>query len=136
MSSRPKTIPVVAGFLFAATAIAAVVGLSLLFPNRLMNRLWELNQLGAAVFRAMGKTAGMLLLALGAGTWVAATELLRGKRWAWWFAMTLFTLNVCGDAVSYLVTADALRSVAGVAVSGTFVYLLGQRKVRRWIASS
>jgi len=40
----------VAAFLFVATVIAAVVGISLLFPNRLMDRLWELNKPGAALF--------------------------------------------------------------------------------------
>jgi len=35
---------VVAGFLFVATGIAFVVGGSLLFPNLLMDRLWELNK--------------------------------------------------------------------------------------------
>ena len=50
---RPRAVPVVAAFLFVATVIAAVVGMSLLFPNRLMDRLGELNKPGAAlVYRA------------------------------------------------------------------------------------
>ena len=36
---RPRTIPIVAAFLFAATGIAAVVGMSLLFPNRFLDQL-------------------------------------------------------------------------------------------------
>jgi hypothetical protein len=67
---RPKTIPIVATCLFAG--IAAVVGTSLIFPNRLLDRLWELNRPGAAVFHAVGWISGVLPLALGIGTAAAA----------------------------------------------------------------
>jgi uncharacterized membrane protein YfcA len=132
MKTRPKAVTIVAGFLFAATAIAVLVGVSSLFPNPLMDRLWEINKPGAELFRAMGKTAGVLLLALGVGTFCAARGLLQGKRWAWWFAVVLFIVDACGDAVSYFITRDALRSVVGVVVSGTFLVLLMQRRVREW----
>lgn len=133
MHSRPKSIPIVAGFLFASSAIAAVVGISSLFPNPLMDRLWELNKSGAGFFRSLGEIAGLLLLALSAVTLSAARGLLRGRRWAWWFAVALFALDACGDVASYFVIGDAPRSLVGVAVSGCFLYLLVQRKVREWI---
>ena len=136
MRSRPKSIPIVAGFLFAATVIAAVVGISSLFPNPLMDRLWELNKLGAALFLSMGKIAGLLLLALSVGTFSAARGLLRGRRWAWWFAVVLFAVDACGDVVSYFLIGDAPRSLVGAAVSGCFLYLLVQRKVREWSGGS
>ena len=132
MNTRPKAVSVIAGFLFAAMAIAALVGVSSLFPNPLMDRLWELNKPGAELFRAMGKTAGVLLLALGVGTFSAARGLLAGKLWAWRFAVVLFTVDACGDAVSYFITHDALRSVVGVTVSGIFLIVLMQRRVREW----
>jgi hypothetical protein len=80
----------VAAFLFAATAIAAVVGFSLIWPNALLDRLWELNKPGAAAFRALGgRISGTALLLLGAGTLAAGIGLLERKRWAWWFAVVL-----------------------------------------------
>jgi len=133
MRCRPKSIPVVAGFLFAASAIAALVGISALFPNPLMDRLWELNKPGARFFRSLGEIAGLLLLALSVGTFSAARGLLRGRRWAWWFGVVLFALDACGDVISYFVTHDALRSLVGIAVSGCFFCLLVQRQVREWI---
>ena len=132
MKTRTQSLSVIAGFLFAAMAIAALVGVSSLFPNPLMDRLWELNKPGAELFRAMGKTAGVLLLALGVGTFSAARGLLAGKLWAWRFAVVLFTVDACGDAVSYFITHDALRSVVGVTVSGIFLIVLMQRRVREW----
>jgi len=131
---RPKTVPIVAGFLFAATVIAVVVALSLLFPNRLLDRLWELNKPGAAAFRAMGRASGLLLLALGIGTAGAGVGLLRRKRWAWWFAIVLFTVNGCGDVVGLVATHDWLRSGSGVAVAVFFVYALTRPPVRSYFA--
>ena len=100
MEQRPKPVLIVAGFLFAASSIAVIVGISLLYPNRLLNRLWELNPSGADAFRSLGIVSGVLLLILGAATFAAARDLLRGKRWAWWFAVALFAVNGCGSVVN------------------------------------
>src|ERR1019366_6045683 len=72
MAQRPRTVPVVAAFLFAATAIAAVAGVSLIWPNALLDRLCALNKPGAAAFRGLGgRISGTALLLLGAGTLAA-----------------------------------------------------------------
>jgi hypothetical protein len=132
MERRPRTIPMVAAFLFGATAIATVVGISLLFPNWLLDRLWDLNPPAGAAFHAVGRVSGVLLLALGGGTFAAALGLLRRRRWAWWFAVVLFAINGCGDVLGFFATGDALRSVLGVAISSAFLYSLGQHRIRRY----
>jgi len=129
---RPKTVPVVAGFLFLATAIAAVVGASLLFPGPLLDRLWELNKPGEAAFRAMGKISGLLLLGLGVGTALAGAGMLKGRRWAWRLAVALFVVNGCGDVVGFIATGDWLRSGSGVAVAAAFLWALTRVQVRRY----
>lgn len=122
----------VAAFLFAATVIALVVAVSLLFPNALLDRLWELNKPGAAVFRALGRVSGLFLPALGAGTFAAAFGLLHGRPWAWWFAVVLFAIDGCGDAIGWFLTGDWLRSASGVAISSAFLYALSRPRVRRY----
>jgi len=133
---RPRTIPVVAGALFAATVIAVVVGVSLLFPNPLLNRLWELNKPGAAVFRSLGWIAGVSLLALGAATALTGRGLLRGRRWAWWFAVVLFAVNGSGDVVGFALTHDWLHSASGVVVAAAFVFALTRPSVRRYFTKA
>jgi len=127
---RPKTIVVIATFLFAATIVAFVVGESLLFPNTLLDSLWKFNPEGAALFHSIGRLSGLFLLALGVGTFFAALGLLRGQRWAWWFGVSLFAMDACGDIVSYFLTHDALRSLTGAIVSGTFLFFLCRDSVR------
>jgi hypothetical protein len=129
---RPAAVTIVAIFLFFATGIAAVVGISLLFPNPLLDRLWQLNKPGATLFHAIGRVSGFFLLALGCGTLAAALGLLRSRRWAWWFAIVLFAINGAGDIVSYFLVHDALRSVTGVMVAVIFLYLLCRRDVRAY----
>jgi hypothetical protein len=130
VETRPKAVTVVAAFLFIATAIALVVGESLLFPNRLLDRLWELNKPAAAAFRSMGRIAGVPLVLLGVGTFAAALGLLRRRRWAWWFAVILFAINGIGDLVSLVATGDWVRSASGVVISSAFLWTLCARRVR------
>jgi hypothetical protein len=135
MTPRPGTIPIVAAFLLLATAIAGVAGASLLVPNPLTNRLWELNP-AAAGLRELGSVLGIFLLGLGTGTAAAAIGLLQRKKWAWWFAVTLFAVNGCGDVVSLYVTGDPVRGAAGVAVAAAFLYYLTRPSVRSYFKES
>ncbi|HEY1335940.1 MAG TPA: hypothetical protein VGF59_00455 [Bryobacteraceae bacterium] len=132
---RPGAVTVVAAFLFFATAMAAIVGLSLWFPNRLMDEMWKLNEPAAPLFQRAPRIFGSLLLLLSAGTAAAAIGLLRGRKWAWWFAVLLFALNGCGDLVSFILTGDAWRSLAGVAIAGAFLYALTRPEVRKDLAA-
>jgi hypothetical protein len=134
MKPRPRTVAIVACFLFAASAIAAVVGTAILFPGPLLDRMWEWNRPGAEVFRKVGTISGVFLWALSVGVFAAARGLLRGRKWAWWFAIALFAVDGMGDLVSFAVTHDALRTVFGVTVSGAFLIALTRGPVRGYFA--
>jgi hypothetical protein len=125
---------VLSGFLFLATAIAAVVGFSLLFPNPLLDRLWKLNPSGAALFHSIGRVSGLFLMVLGCGTFAAALGLLRGRKWAWWFAVVLFSVDSAGNLVSFFLIHDPLRTISGAIISLSFLCLLLSRKARAYIA--
>ena len=129
---RPKSVPVVASFLFIATVIASVVGVSLLFPNRLLDGLWKLNPEGAALFHSIGSISGVFLLALAVATFAAARGLLRGRRCAWWFAVGLFSIEACGNIVSYFLVHDTLRTVTGAIISSAFLCLLCRADMRHY----
>jgi hypothetical protein len=103
-------------FLFAAAAIATVVGTSLLFPSRLLDRLWELNKAGEALFHRLGRISGVFLLGLGGGAYLAAVNVLRRKQWAWWFALILFAIDGVGDVIGSFVTRDFMRGGFGAVI--------------------
>jgi len=129
---RPGTILVVSAFLFFATVIAFVVGVSLLFPNRLLDRLWKLNPEGAVLFHSIGPVSGVLLLVLALGPLAAARGLLAGQRWAWRFSMALFAIDAAGNIVSFFLIHDALRTAAGTIISSAFLMALCRPAVRRY----
>ena len=128
MVRRPRAATIISGFLFAATVIAAIVGLALLFPGELLAWLAQFNKPGMDAFQALGRWAGLLLLTLAVGTASAATGLLRGKKWAWWFSVVLFAINGCGDVVGFFITKDVLRSGSGVVIAGAFLLALSRVK--------
>ena len=125
-TDRPRVVSLIAAFLFAATVIATVVGTSLLHPGTFVDRIWNLNQPAYTAFQTIGKSSGVLLLLLALGTAAAGAGLLRGARWAWWFAVALFTLNGLGDLVTLLATRDLLKSGSGILVAATFLFCLSR----------
>jgi hypothetical protein len=136
MPSRPIAVAIVAAFFFLASAIAVVVGASLLFPNPAFDRLWEFNRPGAELFHSIGRGSGLFLLALACGTFSAAIGLLRGRRWAWWFALILFVIEVAGNIVSYFLVHDVLRSLAGALIALIFLLILFRPKVQAYCAQA
>jgi hypothetical protein len=130
MRNRPPAVLIVAIFLYFATAMAALVGTSLLFPSPLDVWLWKLNPAASEVFHAHRIALGTFLLTLAIATFAAARGLLKGKKWAWWFAVILFSVNVCGDLISFFLTRDLARSGTGVMVAAAFLFTLTQPRLR------
>lgn len=126
----PKTLGIIAGFLFFASAMAEVVGFALLFPGKLLQFLAGLNKPGMAAFEQIETLAGVLLFALGVGCAATAIGLLRRKKLAWAAATALFIVNGGGDAVSYLRTHDFVRSGSGVVICAIFLFGLSRPSVR------
>ena len=131
---RPPSVTVITAFLFLASFIAAVVGFEILFPTPLLDRMWEWNPQGARVFHTVGVISGVFLWALSVAVFCAARGLLRGRRWAWWFAIALFAVDGAGDMIAYPFTHDTVRMVFGAAVSSAFLIVLTTRTVRSYFA--
>ena len=117
---KPAALVVVSAFLFLAAFIALVTGTSLLFPGPIWNGLWNLNRPALIAFQKLGIFSGILLLALGAGAGAAGAGLLKRRKWAWWFAVALFTINGLGDVVILFSTHDLVRGSSGILIACIF----------------
>lgn len=117
-------VSVISAFLFAACGIAAIVGTSLTFPGTPLDRIWKLNPPAYAGFQSLGRTAGVLFFPLCIGAAATAVGLLRGKSWARWLAIALFTINEMGDAASLVITRELFKSGLGVLVATFFLFCL------------
>ena len=85
--------------LFFATAMSCLTGISLLFPNPVLSRIWELNPPAYVAFAPWGKLVGGLLLALAVFCAAAALGLLQRKRWAWWRPSFSLTRRVADSSI-------------------------------------
>ena len=68
----------------------------------------------------------MLALVLGS----AAAGFTRGVRWAWWLAVTIFTINCIGDIFAYFENWDLVRSGSGILIAAIFLVVLLSRTVK------
>ncbi len=128
--ARPLAVSFVAAFLWIAALISLVVGVALLFPGTFLDRMWVYNRPAHAAFQTLGRTAGAGFLALGMVVGVTAGGLSAGRRWAWWSAILIFSLNGLGDLFGLITTRDLLRSGSGLAIAMIFLAVLLHRKVR------
>jgi hypothetical protein len=74
---------------------------------------------------------GFFLLALGAGAGAAGAGLLKRRKWAWWFAVALFTTNGLGDLVTLIATHDLIRGGSGILIACIFLICLNRPEVKR-----
>lgn len=132
MVRRPRTVAVVATFLFFSAAFALVTAVSLLFPDPLWNRMWDLNRPAYMAFETLGKIPGVLLLALGITAGLAGAGLLRRKKWAWWIALAIFTISGLRDVVTLVLARDLVRGGSGVLIAGAFLFFLTRPRVKRY----
>jgi hypothetical protein len=135
MRDRPILISIVATFLFGATAIAAIVGISLITPGTLLDRIWKLNEPVHAEFQAFGSTAGAPLLLLGIVTGATAAGLLRGEPWARRVAIAVFAVNALGDGVTVFIRRDLLKSGLGALIAAAFLLALYRPNVISFFAA-
>jgi hypothetical protein len=129
---RPRTVAVVAAFLFLATVVAMVTGISLLFPAPFWKPLWDLNRPAYLAFEKFGISAGAFLLIIGIAACAISIGLLRRRRWAWWSAMALFAVNGVGDLAALLVQRDLVKGGSGVVIAACFLISLTRPHVKRF----
>ena len=129
---RPAAVTIVAAFLFVASVISWVVGIAVLVPTPFSEWMWSLNPAARPAFESLHRVPGAMLVALGCATLAGAFGLLRGKKWAWWFAIVLFIVNGGGDLVALFVIHDWVRSGAGVLAAAVFLITLMNLRVREF----
>jgi len=118
-------------FMVFATLMAVLIGTLLLFPGKLLESLWRFNPEARTAFQSMGKLSSVLLFVVGAVAGGAAMGIHGRRKWGWWLAVLLFSVNALGDLFSWLVRGRILQGASGVLISGSFLFYLMQSRVRR-----
>ena len=128
--ARPIAVTIVSGFLWIGTLISLVVGVALVLPGTVLDRMWAYNRPAHETFQKAGELAGVGFLVLGLVVGATAAGLTHGRLWAWRLAILVFALDAAGDLINLLLTRDLLRSFSGFVVSLGFLLALLQSDVR------
>jgi hypothetical protein len=128
--SKPVSVAIVAGFLWIAMLIALAVGVALLFPGTILDRMWAYNEPAHTAFQTAARILGIGFLIFGFVLGATALGLRSGRRWAWRLAILIFALNGVGDLFGLLATRNLLRGVSGLVIAIGFLAVLLRRDVR------
>ena len=122
--SRSLGIVVLALFFLFGTIMSGLAAVMLLFPGSALQPLWRLNPRAREGLAAMGLWAVLLMAAVCEACATAALGLQRCKRWGYWIALAILSINLAGDVTNAVVAPD-WRTLIGPPIGGAMVvYLL------------
>lgn len=126
----PAGITGVGIFLFFASAMASLAGITLLWPGTILDRTWKLNPRAYVQLAPLGRIVGVPFLILAVLLAVSGVGWFRQKLWAWRLAVGIIAIQLLGDVVNAL-RGDILRGAAGVLIAGGLLVYLLKPQVRK-----
>ena len=125
--SRPPGITALSFFFLFGTVMSGLAAVTLLFPGSVLEPLWRLNPRARDGFAAIGSWAVLLMVLVCMACGMAALGLQRCKRWGYWMALFILTINLAGDTANAVIAHD-WRTLMGLPIGGAMiVYLLTKR---------
>ena len=125
--SRSPGIVAIALFFLFGMIMSGLAAVMLLFPGSALEPLWRLNPRAHDGFAGMGSWAVLLMAAVSVACATAALGLQRCKRWGYWTALAILSINLAGDVTGAVVAHD-WRTLIGLPIGGAIVvYLLRKR---------
>ncbi len=111
-------------FLFFGAAMASLAGITLVWPDTVLDKIWVLNPRGLQQLAPFGKAVGIPFLMLSGILAAAGVGWFRRRLWGWRLSVAIIAIQVLGDLINCL-RGDYLRGGVGVVIAGALlVYLL------------
>jgi len=109
--------------------MAALAGITLVWPGTALDRIWLLNPKAHLQLAPLGPRIGFgfLLLSMALGT--AAVGWFQKKKWGWQLAVCIIGIQVLGDLVN-LVRGDFIRGATGVVIAGALLIYLCRSTIK------
>ena len=123
---RPPGITVLGLFFVFGTVMSGLAAVMLLSPGSVLEPLWRLNSRAREGFAAMGLWAVLLMVTVCLACGMAALGVLCCRRWGYWTALAILSINLAGDAANAAVAR--LAHLVGAPIGGAMIaYLLSKR---------
>jgi len=124
---RPPGITALSLFFVFGALMSGLTVFLLLFPGSVLEPAWRLNPRAHEAFAAMGLWAVLLMALVCLVCILAATGLWRCKRWGFWTALGILSVNLAGDTTNALITGDK-RTMIGLPIAGVMIWYLIRRR--------
>jgi hypothetical protein len=121
-------------FLFLGATMASLAGTTLIWRDRILDRVWAINAPAYARLAPLGKTVGIPFLLLGATLAVAGAGWFKRRVWGWRLAVAIIATQVFGDLVNAFM-GDLVRGGVGFVIAGAVLVYLLRPQVRCAFAS-
>lgn len=126
---RPAGITALCLFFVFGTLASGLAGLMVLFRGTWLDVLWGLNPRARQSLLGMGNRAVFLMCAVSLASALAALGLWRCRRWGYWTAAAILSINLLGDTVNAFFLHD-WRTLIGLPIGGLMIgYLFGKRRI-------
>jgi len=127
--SRPPGITALSFFFLFGTVMSGLATVMLLMPGSVLEPLWRLNPHARDGLAAMGLWSVLLMAVVCVACGIAILGLRRCKRWGYWVALSILTINLAGDTANAVIAHD-WRTLIGLPIGGAMIaYLLTNRSV-------
>jgi hypothetical protein len=122
-------ISLLGAFFVFGTSMSGLSALTLFFPGTAIDQIWRINPDGHAQLLAAGPpaAAGMALLSVIMLT--TAWGLFSRRRWAWWTAVAVLTVNAISDMTAAIVSHNP-QTLIGVPIAALVVWWMSRPNVR------
>ena len=125
---RPPGVAALGLFFVFGTVVSGLAAVMLLFPGSVLEPFWRVNSHAHDGFRAMGLWGVLLMVAVCVACGIAALGVLRCRRWGYWMALAILSINLAGDTANAVLAHD-WRTLVGLPIGGAMIaYLLTKRK--------
>ena len=121
--NRTRGITALSIFFTVGAFISLIAGLSLLFPDGLLEAMWRINPRARMELGSIGGWAIVLLLAVSMSCFIAAVGLWRGNVWGHRVAVALIAINLIGDLANTLLGTEP-RAIVGVPIAALLLWYL------------
>jgi hypothetical protein len=125
--SRPVTVTAISLFFIFGTLMSGITAAMLLFPGSPIEPLWRLNPRAREAFASMGALAVLLMIAVCVSCFTAAVGLWGLKRWGYWTAIMVLSINLAGDALNTVLVRN-WRTLIGLPIGLTLILFLRQKR--------
>jgi multisubunit Na+/H+ antiporter MnhF subunit len=128
---RPIGITGLSIFFIAGALISFLSFVSLLFPNSVLERMWQLNPRARDAFAYMGKWSLVLMGVVCIACTLSAIGLWRGRRWGYRLAFSILTINLIGDLTNAILGIEK-RAAIGVPIALAILVYLRTKRVKEF----